>query len=242
MPSAIEAEYEPHYRRWKEEGTPEAKGELLRRLAPVLNAAIRTYAGDASPAIQGRAKLLALEAVGRYDPKRGPLRSHLMSHLRGLYRHAARQSQVIKLPERAALALGKLKAAENELEDSLGRPPSTAELADHTGLSPERIARVRLARPGLTEGQTTIETDEGESAISPAVRSRAGIEAWQNFVYHDLHPHDQLIMEHSLGLHGAPVLPKNRIAGKLGISPAAVTQRAKKIQDRLDSPGGEELF
>jgi DNA-binding NarL/FixJ family response regulator len=41
-------------------------------------------------------------------------------------------------------------------------------------------------------------------------------------------------MEHTVGLHGKKVLPKQGIAAKLNLSPGAISQRAAKIQEKLN--------
>jgi hypothetical protein len=234
----LEEQYRQAYDRWRRERSPGAASAVLDAVAPVLRSAVRTFAGEGGPVMESRARLLE-----RYDPARAPLRSHLMSHLRGLQRYAAAQGRAVYIPERVALQSRAVRDAENELEDRLGRAPSTAELADHTGLSPARIARVRTASPGLVEGQTYGEDDEGaESQSMPAVRGGEGRGAWRDFVYQDLHPTDQVIMEHALGLHGRPATSKTLIAKKLGLSPGAVSQRAAKIQKKLDLGGGEGAF
>jgi hypothetical protein len=60
-------------------------------------------------------------------------------------------------------------------------------------------------------------------------------ESWHEFVYHDLDPIDQVILEHSLGLHGKQVLPNQDIARKLKLSPGAISQRKVRIQDQLNA-------
>jgi DNA-directed RNA polymerase specialized sigma subunit len=237
----LENEYRTPYAVWRKTPNPETASALLSSLNSVLDSAMRSYAGGASsPSLRSKAKLLALEAIERYDPNRAKLRTHLLSHLRGLRRHAAQASQVVRLPERAALEIGRMKLAEAELADSLGRPPTTYELADHTGLSTKRLARLRAARPGLTEGQVTSSRGDDEPAAQPAVVSPASKEAWLSFVHGGLTPKDQLIFEHAVGFAGQPTLPKGEIATKVGLSPGAVSQRLAKIQSRIDRQGEVE--
>lgn len=238
----LEPEYANIYGVWKKQPSPKSTGQLLKAVQPVLDTALRSYGGASpSPTMQSKAKLLAVEAFHRYDPKRAKLRTHLMTHLQGLRRMGIKETQIIGLPERVGLDLGHLRRAEDELTDRLGRAPSTLELADHSGMSMKRIAHVRKAQPGLPEGSLESIGDPGEEtqSLGPAVVSGEGEKIWHEFVYHDLAPEDQLIMEHTLGLHGKPVLSKQLIAKRLRISPGAVTQRAARIQQKLDQK--EEL-
>lgn len=231
----LEPEFAPHYSAWKADPNPRTAGALVQALDPVLNSAVRTYGGGSpSPTLRSRAKLLALEAAGRYDPARAKLRTHLMVHLQGLRRYAAREQQIVGVPERVALDLHRVRTSAGELADRLGRDPTDRELADHTGLSVKRIGYVRQARGALAEGQLTREGESGEEVFQPAVVQNHNDRGWTDLVYHDSSPTDQLILEHSLGLHGKKVLPKQQIARKLGLSPGAVSQRAARIQAMLD--------
>lgn len=235
MEPLLEPEFSKPYQAWKDEPTPLATHAMLTALNPVLDSAMRSYGGKkASPTLRSKAKLLALDALGKYDPMKAKLRTHLMVNLQSLRRAATQEGQIISIPERVGLDLYHLNEAENKLRDKLGRDPSDAELADHTGLSRKRLGYIRMAKPGYAEGSLFNQgEDGGVEQAAPAVQS-TNHDAWYDFVYHDLHPIDQLIMEHSLGLHGKPILPKQVIAYKLRLSPGAVSQRAAKIQAQLD--------
>lgn len=232
----LEPEFAPHYQAWKAAPSPKTMTPMLKAINPVIESAMRTYAAKGSPTLRSQAKLIAADAIGKYDPARGKLRTHLMYHLQGLRRAGTQEGQIIKIPERVGIDMYHMRQAENELRDKFGRSPSMAELADHTGLSKKRIMYVRRAQPGLPEGMLSSEGEAGEeqTALGPAVQTPESERIWHEYVYHDLQPTDQLIMEHTLGLFGRPILPKKAIAAKLRISPGAVTQRAEKIQALVD--------
>jgi DNA-directed RNA polymerase specialized sigma subunit len=234
----IEDEHRPAYEAWSQDQSPENTGALLNSVKPVLNSALKSYAGgNSNPVMQSRAKLLALEAFKRYDPTRAKLRTHLLSHLRGLGRFASHSSQIIRLPDRTLIDLAHMRRGENELSDELGRAPSTSELADHLVMSKAKIAKLRGARPGITEGRVSEQDEEGNEGGGGGVVRPEQYDSWIHFVHGDLHPTDQVIMEHVLGLHGQPKLSKTEIARKLNMSSASVSQRAAKIQDKLDLYG-----
>jgi hypothetical protein len=65
------------------------------------------------------------------------------------------------------------------------------------------------------------------------VRHQSPHQEWQDFVYHDLEDTDKLIFRHKVGYRGYPVLPNHEIASRVGLSPAAVTKRSKRIETRL---------
>ena len=235
----LEPNYADHYNAWKAQPGPGTTDKLLGAVDPILREALRIYGssqGD-SPTLRSKAKMLAIDAFGSYDPTRAKLRTHLLSQLQGLRRMAAKEQQIISVPEQVLLDQGHLREAENKLRDQLGRDPSDWELADHTGLSPKRLAYLRTMKPTFSEGKLTRVDEEGSSMSTPAVEagpSKEGNNAWLDFVYADLHPTDQLIMEHTLGLHGKKVLSNQEVARKLGLSPGAISQRKARIQSMLD--------
>lgn len=232
----LETEFANPYNAWKAAPGPKTMTPLLSAITPVLDSALRTYAAKGSPTLRSQAKIMAADAIGKYDPTRGKLRTHLMYNLQGLRRAGTQESQIIRLPERVAIDLYHLRQHENELRDQHGRDPSVSELADKSGLSKRRIQYIRKAQPGMPEGMLASEGDVGEeqAALGPAVQQADAERVWHEYIYHDLHPTDQVIMENTLGLFGRPVLPKKEIAKRLNISPGAVTQRAAKIQAKID--------
>jgi hypothetical protein len=64
--------------------SPEAAANLLTTVSPIIDKALKSYAGGESntATLRARAKTMALEAVRRYDPTRAKLETHLLSHLR----------------------------------------------------------------------------------------------------------------------------------------------------------------
>jgi RNA polymerase primary sigma factor len=231
----LEDEYSEPYKLWQERQDPASTSDLLKALTPVVDSAVRTYGGaKPSPNLRTKAKLLTLEALKKYDSKKAKLRTHLMSNLQGLRRASVQESQIISIPERVAIELGRAKSAENELHDRLGRLPSDQEIAEEAGMSLKRLGYIRQAQPGMSEGSlSAIQTDDGLVQMSPAVKDNND-DTWVDFIYHDLQPVDQLILAHTLGLYGRKKLSKQQIASALGLSAGAVSQRAARIQSRLD--------
>lgn len=227
--SLLEPEYAPHLAEYQKTKSPQAAGRLLGALKPVLDESLRSYAGPeaGSATARAHAKRLALEAVSRYDPSRAKLRTHLLSHLRGLRRLTERATAPAYLPEQWRLDAQRVDRVAADARDELGREPSDAEVADRSGVPVGRVRRARSAPGVLAGGQL-----EGGFAVE-----RPDERAWNDWVegvYHDLGPLDQVILEHSFGLHGRDVLPANQVARLVGLSPGAVSMRKLKIQQSLD--------
>lgn len=232
----LEPEYHDVYTSWKNKPSKITMGALITRVRPIIDKGIISYAGGSkSPTIRSKAKEIVIDSMNDYDPRMARLQSYLLTQLQGLQRYKGQQNNVITVPERVLLDKGRITSAEVELRDKLGREPSDKEIADYTGLSLKRIEYVRSYRPSSAEGAILDQSrnDEGQPGEGPAVVYDDDA-AWLEFVYHDLSDIDQTIMEYTLGLHGSPKLSVTEIAERLGISPGAVSQRAKKIQEMLD--------
>lgn len=233
----LEPDFLEPFNAWKASPNPTTTSALLTAVDPVLQSALRSYAGGkVSPQLRGQAKSLAIDSFGTYDPTKGKLRTHLLTNLQRLRRIQGQQAQIIRIPERISRDRSALLEASQALMETLGREPSDRELADYTGLSYKRLAQIRKAARPLAEGRFTAEVgDEGEEGFAPSVDPlEPNYDAWVRFVYDDLTPRDQFILERALGLNGHRKMAPTQIAKALKVSPAAVSQRMAYIQSLLD--------
>lgn len=231
----LEPLYTTNYQAWQTTPSPATRAALIRQAQPAIDQAVFSAAGrQASPNVHSRARILAAKALDSYDPQRGTLKTHLLSQLRSLQRAVGQEQQIIAIPEQFALDRAGLRRSADTLAEQLGREPSTAELADHTGLSLRRIGHLRRYRPPTASGSILDEAGEVYEPAAQLPGAAAQEDAWMELVYHDAGPSDQLILEHTLGLHGQPILENQALAAKLGVSPGAVSQRKAKLQGLLD--------
>ncbi len=233
----LEPEYQPHYAAWKATPTPVSAGNLLRAVNPVVEKGLKAYGGvHANAMTKSRARSLALDAFRTYDPTKSTLKNHVLGHMQGLQRYAARQNRMLSVPEQVVIDRQRIDAAENELRDRHGRDPSTLELSDHAMMSPKRIAYVRKYNAGFSGSEAASRASEvGAAGDDPAVDQGDPTAARLEFLYHDLDPINQVIAEHAAGLHGRPKLRNAEIARRVNLSPGAVSQRMTRIQEMLDS-------
>jgi DNA-directed RNA polymerase specialized sigma subunit len=236
LQNKLEPEFTDAFNTWKATPNPATNTSLLKAVSPVIDTALRSY-GTQSPTLRSRAKQMTLSAMQTYDPSRGKLRTHLLSQLQGLRRYSAQEQNIISLPEQVALDQKFLHDQENNLRDFLGRDPSDAEIADHTGISLKRLNYVRQFKPPLAESTVSRPTDDGSDILEPGVRHLGRDdegEAWLDFVYADLGDTDRVIMDYTLGRNGSPKLPVTEVARRLGITPSAASQRLARIQGLID--------
>lgn len=230
----LEPDLAPVYQAWKTKPGPDTGDALLQAVKPHIDRAISAHVGQDNPLIRSRAKLMFLKQLPTYDPSRAGLATFTFNQLRSLKRVNRQQTQILRLPEQMLLQQGALAEAEGFLRDEHDRDPSDAELSAHTGLSRKRIQQIREFHQPLAESTAAGEFDYQPQATSAAKptgpRNRVA-----ELLYDELHPIDQLIMEHSLGLHGKPVLKNMEIAARLKVTPGAISQRKLSIQRRLDA-------
>jgi DNA-directed RNA polymerase specialized sigma subunit len=237
----LEQEYQEPYTAWKKNPTPETTGVLVKAVKPIIDKGLRSYGGGGqrpTPIIRAKAKQIVMDSLDRYDPKQAKLQTHLMEQLKGLYRYAGKQRNILSVPERVLLDRKHLDTSAKELQDWLGREPSDKEVADKTGLSLKRIKYVRQLQNPVSEGMNANRSEQntGEPQLPPVAQQDN--DAWVNFVYHGLSDINgsplPVVMEYTLGLHGKPKLSTAQLAQKLNLSPGRVSQLRAQVQAQLD--------
>lgn len=216
--------------RWKANGNRADASKILKFLNPTIHSAINTYAAGSEDKVKIRAASLALDAIRNYDPARGVSPQTFVFHnLKRLSRVSADRANIVKIPEEQRLQYRMLVDAEARFEDDHGREPSTAELADLTGLTEKRIDTIKSNNAVINES-TTLNPETGDTTFGVSGMSDMD---YLSYVYAGSGPTDQKIIEWTSGLHGKPLLGTNEIASKLNISPAAVSQRKAKLLNQL---------
>jgi len=228
----LEDDFREPYTAWKAGATPVTNAAMLKALHPTIEGAIRTHVGEPNPLIVSRARSMAMGGLGSYDPKRGRLQNHMYNHLLGLKRANRQQTTILKVPERVAMDKYHLETASKELRAVLGSEPSDEQLADHTGFSPARMAKVRSYNSGISEGYMD---DTAEGQVFGGTKAQGPQKShWADIVYDGLDDYHKKIMEHTLGLNGRKKLPNHVLAEKMNRSPGAISQAKLRIQKMLD--------
>jgi DNA-directed RNA polymerase specialized sigma subunit len=212
---------------WKLDPSPDNYSAVTQHLEPTINNAMHSFAGD-DPGLKTRARILTSQALQTYDPQAGAaLNTHVYTQLQRLQRYRAERSRMLHIPENVRLDKGLLDKYTNEHVNLHGVEPSDVQLADATGISIRRIRRTR------TGGEISASQSEGDKGDLPGARRRSRDEIWTDYVYHDLDERSRKIMEWTTGYNKQPILKKQDIAAKLGITPAAVSIRINQIISKL---------
>lgn len=208
---------------------------MLTAVRPILDKTVRHYTGGNSPVALGKARSEAIRVLRNYDPKQSAPQTYLSNNLRGLERWQSARTNGVRIPSRASQHSVQLERLSQELEDKLGRPPSSAELAAKSDFSIEAITNLRrFGRP--TAGSSMTGEMDGDSPLvaEDQMLRPQDDKAWLEMVYEDLNDKDRIVMEHTLGMFGQQKLSTSALAKRLKISQGAVSQRRKRVQAYVD--------
>jgi DNA-directed RNA polymerase specialized sigma subunit len=220
---------------WSVDKKPEKLQGMLVKLTPTIEASVNTYVGPkASQVIKDRARIIAAKAIKKYNPKAGAkLHTFVASNLRELQRSAPVINEPFVAPEKFRQDSHILHKANKAFIDSFGREPTDEELSEAAGLPLKRVFRVRNRNRPVIH-MSALEGDEDSPNQDIVGQRRRPYDDWLDAVYHDLGDIDKLILQYRTGYGGVERLPNEAIALRAGLSPAAVSQRAAKIQAMLD--------
>lgn len=212
---------ETAYAVWRQQPRKDTLRQVLSAAGPVIDRAVQTHAGAYdSPLIRGRARVLAARAIRRYDPDRGAsLPSYLHLQLQPLARYAQSSTAAVPVSEHKRRDLARLQRQEQDFIDQYGREPSDLELADRTQLSVKRITKLRAMASPVLGMETFPETASAAGPLSATL--------W-DYVYHDADETDRRIMDYRRA-----GMSNTRIAQRLKLSPAAISQRTARLQKLL---------
>jgi DNA-directed RNA polymerase specialized sigma subunit len=219
------------WKAWQGNKNAETMQALTKETQPIVAKALTSYAPNSSPAVKSYAKILVRKALHSYDPaKEAKLRTHLMIQLQPLQREAGTY-ETLHIPERVRLDRSVIDRRSNEFLERNGYEPSDSELADFSGLSVKRLQHIRqYAKMQVPESRTR---PQSENDISTPPTEIEGLNVWKEAVYDGLGSMDQRIYDLKTGKNNSQnPLSVNEIAGKLKMTPSAISQRLSKI-DRL---------
>lgn len=175
---------------------------------------------------------LAHKAAETFDDTKGAkFSTHLTNQLKKLSRISTQYGNTVRLPENKQYKLNTLNRLKAELEEELGRPPSTLELSTKANMNLAEVNHILQHRGG--------EVNLSKLLYTPVFVNNQNDE-WMHFVYHDLGETDRLIFEHKTGFGGKKVMSNDDLAKMLKLSPSTVSQRANHIAEKVNENWLEE--
>lgn len=177
-----------------------------------------------------------LEAVGRFDPERGPFAPYAAATVSGtIKRHFRDRSWRLRVSRGVHDDAHVVSSAGARLEGALGRVPSGRELAEATGLGEDRVSEVRWA---LSEAQPqSLQAPVGEEATELGEMlggddpgyGMAETRATIGHLGAGLDARDREILTRRFGLDQTQL----EIADRVGVSQMQVSRRLRKMLDQM---------
>jgi len=137
------------FTRYHVDGDLAARDALVERFIPLARHLARRYGRDHAHAedVLQVASIGLLKAIDRYDPTRGiAFTSFATPTILGeIKRYFRDKSWAVRVPRELQELSMKVGRATEELESTLGRPPTAAELAGRLGASVEEVLEARVA-------------------------------------------------------------------------------------------------
>jgi len=218
---------------------PRAREELISRYLPFArNLASRYLNGRESfDDLVQVASVGLMNAVNRYEPAKGtPFTAFASPTIHGeLKRYFRDRIWLVRVPRGLQEEIMAVDSAASELSAQLHRNPTPEELAEHTGLGPEAIDRVSVARQErLPVSLESDVTEDGERRSERIGNEDPGYDSVENademrFAMNKLGETERLVMR----LRFIDEMTQSEIADRIGCSQMHISRMLRRSVDSL---------
>jgi DNA-directed RNA polymerase specialized sigma subunit len=219
------------WNKWKADKSHENLKAVLKILEPTISINSAKMTGNL-PKSAIRAKMIGLTIhyLDAYDPARSKLNTYIESTAgQKLHRYVYEHQNLGTIPEPRITKIGVYNRVKANLNDQLGRDPTSTEIADELKWGKKQVE--------LLEKEMRKDLVQDFSYVNVTEDTRSDIDDSIMMLHNELYGTDKEVLEHVYGLAGKEVLTNSAIANKLGISQSMVTQIKTKLAKRLQSSG-----
>jgi DNA-directed RNA polymerase specialized sigma subunit len=191
-----------------------------------VNYYVNRYKSQGSPlALEAKAWRIIYENVDKYNPSTGAnLKTFLSNQLQQLSREA-QNMQFMYIPERDAQMATQFTSAINELRIELNRNPTDMEIADYLKIPVSQVQKMKRVTAGTMM--------QGSQVFDGNVIRYDLDESRMLDIYNSLNDTAKKVFEYKFGYNQIQIENTSEIAQRLGISPAAVSQHLKTIENKI---------
>jgi len=171
-----------------------------------------------------------VSALATYDPTRGArLGTYVSDRLMKANRFVTTYQNPARIVEPRTYMITKMKNAEDFLHQSLSRPPTAMELAEHMQVAPQQV---ELLKKELRKAVPTGQFEHDPAGFSPS-RTKEMLK----LIPYELSPEENAVFEHVYGTGGKPQLGTGDIAKRLNMSAPKVSRVKSAIAAKIKKYG-----
>lgn len=218
------------WREWKRSPSPMNLQRVMDQLEPLIQSEVNRWQGSLPRAtLEIEAHRLAVEALKTYRPTGGAkLSTHVMNRLKKLSRLVYSHQNIARIPEHKVLQSHTFNSARMTLENSLGREPTSDELADELKWTRTQVERQQEAQRGTYIA----------SLPPPLIFDKPSEETGVvDFVYHGLDPKKKKVFEDITGYGGNKVLSNAEIMRKHNLTQGQLSYIRRDLTNRFAQAG-----
>jgi len=226
------------WERWKQSRSDADLSALYQQFNPVIQKEVNKWAGTlARPVLEAEAKKYALTAFERYSPTAGAaLGSYVTDWVKKISRLSYAHQNLARLPENKMLQFHTYNVANAHLSDTLGRQPTSDELADELAWSTKRLEQFQkdIRHQELLETGGARDEDGGGGGVSGLPFQHEESDNMVHFIHHDLPPVQKQIFEHLTGFAGAHELSNQDIMTRLNLTQGQYSYQKRLLINRIE--------
>jgi DNA-directed RNA polymerase specialized sigma subunit len=234
------------WKKWMSGGQkPKDLEPLLKSLSPMIFQRASKFRSAEVPyaSIVYQHKKALVNALPKWDPKKGALSTYMERKLMRPARFVEKYKNPARIPENISKYIGSVNAVKAELTENLGHEPTAQDIWER-GISTKhdvlKKASLRDIQRALKEQRKSfISTghDAEETGPSPILSSRA--EEVAHLIIPELSSDERIVHAYSLGLEGKPRLSPGDIAKKLKFDSSKVSKLRSSIFRKMRPYLGE---
>jgi len=218
---------------WQRTKDPAMFANLMIRYQPVVNQVVNKYrtVGVSPSTLKAHATSQMIKAFQSYDPTKGTQpTTHIWNNLQKVQRVAAESLSSGHIPEQRNLKRATFITTRDNLKDRIGYDPSAADMADELGWNINEVSRMNA------EATNEISASSMQHDFYTNSSSNAGNDKeLVDYLYQKADPKDRVVLEHTFGFGGKPVLNNKKLAEKLGTNEMFVGRAKKRLSEQMRS-------
>jgi RNA polymerase primary sigma factor len=222
-------------------GDKKAREHMIKANLRLVVKIARDYEGIGLPLLDliSEGNIGLMKAVERFDPAKGGKLSTYGSWWikQSIKRALANQSKTIRLPVHLVDKISKMRRVAMRLQEELGREPTDEELGGELGITPGRVAQMRLAsiRPasldapiGDDDSNNFSEIVQDENAETPYEKLEdKTVTSMLREMVTTLDPREETILRFRFALDGGTEKTLEEVGQKFGVT----RERVRQIQN-----------